>query len=151
MNRLFMILIADDDANDRKLVEMALRRNGKPVEVREVTDGSEVIRYLRGEGQFDDRSKFPLPDLLLVDLKMPIMDGLQVIEALRKELEFVPFLIVMLSGSGLVKDIAEAYRLEANSYIQKPEDFSEYVKKLGIVIDYWLITEMVKSDGGFYP
>ena len=146
MDRKFTIVVAEDDANDRKLLHLALRRNPRPVEIREVVDGTEIIQYLKGEGAYHDRIKFPLPDLLIVDLKMPRMDGFQVISWLRQEPKFARLPVVMLSGSGLDKDVAEAYRLGVNSYLKKPVDFNEMVHKLGVLIDYWMITERPRTD-----
>jgi len=146
MDCKFTIVVAEDDANDRKLLHLALQRNLKPVEIHELTDGIETVEYLKGEGRFKDRIKFPLPDLLIVDLKMPRMDGLQVIDWVRKEPQLARLPIVMLSGSGLDQDVAEAYRLGVNSYIRKPEDFNDFVHKLGVLIDYWMMTESPNTD-----
>jgi CheY-like chemotaxis protein len=158
VNNQFTVLLAEDDPNDRRLFQLALRRNQKPIQVHEVADGMEVIQYLKGEGKFEDRAKFPLPNLLILDLKMPRMTGLEVLHWLRHRPEFARLCTVMLSGSGLDKDVAEAYQLGVNSYFRKPNDFNHFIKVLNAIFEYWLLTE--RCDGradpsrptvGFHP
>jgi two-component system response regulator len=146
MDGEFTILVAEDDANDRKLFHLALQRIGTEVKIREVTDGTDVRDYLEGNRHFGNRGEFPLPNLLIVDLKMPKMDGLDVIKWIRKEAKFARLPIVMLSGSGMSKDVAEAYRLGVNSYVQKPDDFVEFVRKLRLMIDYWQAVELPERN-----
>jgi CheY-like chemotaxis protein len=141
LNSEFTVLLAEDDPNDRRLFHLALRRNKKPIQVFEVADGMEVIQYLKGEGKFGNRDKFPLPNLLILDLKMPRMTGLEVLHWLRHKPEFARLCTVMLSGSGLDKDVAEAYRLGVNSYFKKPNDFNHFIKVLNVIFDYWMLTE----------
>jgi len=147
VNNDFTALLAEDDPNDRRLFQLALRRSGKPIRVHEVADGMEVIQYLKGEGNFADRGKFPFPNLLILDLKMPRMTGLEVLHWLRHKPEFARLCTVMLSGSGLEKDVAEAYRLGVNSYFKKPNDFNHFIKVLNVIFDYWMLTE--QSDQHF--
>jgi CheY-like chemotaxis protein len=141
VNIEFTALLAEDDPNDRRLFQLALRRSGKPIRVLEVADGMEVIQYLKGEDKFADREKFPLPNLLILDLKMPRMTGLEVLHWLRHKPEFARLCTVMLSGSGLDRDVAEAYRLGVNSYFKKPNDFGHFIKVLNVIFDYWMLTE----------
>jgi CheY-like chemotaxis protein len=145
VNNQFTVLLAEDDPNDRRLFQLALRRNQKPIQIHEVADGMEVIQYLKGEGKFADRARFPFPNLLILDLKMPRMTGLEVLHWLRHKPEFARLCTVMLSGSGLDKDVAEAYRLGVNSYFRKPSDFSHFIKVLNAIFEYWLLTE--RTDG----
>jgi CheY-like chemotaxis protein len=141
VNVEFTVLLAEDDPNDRRLFQLALRRSGKPIRVHEVVDGMEVIQYLKGEDKFASRDKFPLPNLLILDLKMPRMTGLEVLHWLRHKPEFARLCTVMLSGSGLDKDVAEAYRLGVNSYFKKPNDFNHFIKVLNVIFEYWMLTE----------
>lgn len=147
MDRTFTILIAEDSVNDRKLLHLALQRNPRRVEIHEATDGTEVVDYLNGDGRkFHNRIKSPLPDLIILDLKMPKMDGMEVLRWLRKHPTFARIPVVMLSGSGLEKDVDEAYRLGVHSYIQKPSDFKDFVHKLGTLIDYWVMVEKPRVE-----
>jgi CheY-like chemotaxis protein len=141
VNNEFTVLLAEDDPNDRRLFRLALRRTQKPIQVYEVADGMEVIQYLKGEDKFANRDKFPFPNLLILDLKMPRMTGLEVLHWLRHKPEFARLCTVMLSGSGLDKDVAEAYRLGVNSYFKKPNDFNHFIKVLNVIFDYWTLTE----------
>src|SRR5579862_6015676 len=115
MKSKMVVLIADDDPNDRHLVNHALQRNGAPVELHEVTDGAELTQYLKGNGPFANREKHPFPDLILLDLKMPRRDGLDVLKWLRKHTKLRSTPTVMLSGSGLDQDVEAAYALGVNS------------------------------------
>jgi CheY-like chemotaxis protein len=144
----FTVLLAEDDPNDRRLFHLAMRRNPRPIRVHEVGDGMEVIQYLKGEGKFADRDKFPFPNLLILDLKMPRMTGLEVLHWLRHKPEFARLCTVMLSGSGLDKDVAEAYRLGVNSYFKKPSDFNHFIKVLNAIFEYWMLTEKSDVDDG---
>jgi len=146
VNNQFTVLLAEDDPNDRRLFQLALRRNQKPIRVHEVADAMEVIQYLKGEDKFEDRDKFPFPNLLILDLKMPRMTGLEVLHWLRHKPEFARLCTVMLSGSGLDKDVAEAYRLGVNSYFRKPSDFGHFIKVLNAIFEYWLLTERANGD-----
>ncbi len=149
----FNILLAEDDATDRRLFYLALKRNGDSEQAGEITiheahDGMEVIEYLKGAGKFKDRFHYPIPQLLIVDLKMPKFDGLEVISWIRKHKGFSRLPIVMLSGSGLNKDIVEAYRLGVNSYFTKPSDFRKFQRLLSTVFEYWLLSEKPDGDEG---
>jgi CheY-like chemotaxis protein len=146
----FNILLAEDVANERRLFELALKRVGhKHIRLSEVGDGAELIRYLEGEGEFADRGKFPFPDLVITDLKMPQMDGLEVLRRVRAHPEFCELPVVMLSGSGHEKDVRQAYRLGANAYFQKPTSFNEFIALLGLIIDHWMFAE--RAHGGYAP
>src|SRR5690349_4469321 len=97
------ILIAEDDPNDRKL--LALAGFDEIAALVLVQDGEEVIDYLEGKGQFANRREHPLPDLVVLDLKMPLMDGLEVLEWIRLHSPYPSLPVVLLSGSGLPKDV----------------------------------------------
>src|SRR5256885_7695243 len=136
MGSSFTVLVADDDPNDRMLIQLAIKRSEIPMETREVHDGEQVIQYLRGEGGYADRTRHPFPDLLLVDLKMPRMDGFAVLEWVRAhpECSFLP--IIMLSGSGLEQDILEAHRRGVKAYFVKPSDFKELQELVCLVAQH---------------
>src|SRR3954468_2258939 len=119
MKHRLVVLVADDDPNDRYLLQHAVR-DGVPIDLHEVVDGAELVQYLKGHHPFDNRSMYPFPDLVILDLKMPRQDGLQVLKWLRKQPEFRRLPTVMLSGSGLEQDVEAAYALGVNSYFSKP-------------------------------
>lgn len=147
MKNKFNILLAEDNPIDTKLFHLALERNEpRNVEIREVVDGMEVLDYLQGKGRFADRFHFPFPNLLILDLKMPQMDGLQVLAWLRKHPKFSHLNTIVLSGSGLQEDVTEAYHLCVNSYFKKPTDFDQFTRLLGLIMDYWIFAEQASPE-----
>jgi CheY-like chemotaxis protein len=129
--------VAEDDPNDRFLIAEAIRRDRVPTETRVVTDGEEAIKYLRGDGQYSDRKEYPFPDLLMTDLKMPKMNGLEVLEWIRQHQDCANLPVVILSGSGLENDVADAYRKGARAYFVKPSEFDELQQVVRVIADHW--------------
>jgi two-component system response regulator len=148
VKKKFVVLVADDDANDLRLLHKAISGDGLEVQLMEVHNGEELIQYLSNEGPFADYMRFPKPDLLLLDLKMPRMDGLQVLDWLAQHPEHARLPKVMLSGSGLERDVDEAYRRGANTYFTKPTDFSHFQKLVRLTIDYWAMSERPGGRNG---
>lgn len=132
-----MILIADDNENDVIAIVQTLKAAGVKNPLGLVGDGGEVIAYLKGEKQYADRTKYPLPTVLLLDLKMPRTGGFQVLEWLRLALPLRDILIVILSGYGELQDVRRGYELGARSFLQKPcrlDDIKNLVQAYSI---YW--------------
>ena len=131
-------LLVEDDPNDVLMVEMEFQR--APVQIRlvSVNDGDQAIQYLEGGGPYSDRRRFPIPDVILLDLKMRRVGGFQFLEWLRAGppgLRCIP--VVVMSSSELQEDVDRAYALGANSYLVKPVDwnlFRERIRALGV---YW--------------
>jgi len=115
----YYVLVADDSADDRALLKAALRHTSRLKIIAEVSDGLEAIAYLRGQAQFSDREKFPLPDLLLLDLKMPLKDGFQVLEWLKQQ-PCDGLTIVVLTDSMQPEHIKRALDLGADLFQVKP-------------------------------
>src|SRR5713226_6349675 len=111
----FFVLIADDSAEDRFLMTSAMRHARRLKIIAEVSDGNEVISYLDGSAGFRDRRKFPLPDLLLLDLKMPLTDGFEVLEWLRTR-SFLSLTVVVLTDSMRADHIKRAMDLGADFF-----------------------------------
>jgi two-component system response regulator len=105
-----------------------------PIQV--VTDGQQAIDYLRGAGKFADRAKFPLPCLILLDLKLPYVMGLDVLKWIRQQPRVS--LVVMLTASGNDADIAAAYRLGANAFMTKPSESGKFEDMVKALKDFWL-------------
>ena len=137
MSKKLVILAAEDDPNDLELLRHVVGENGVEVNFQSADDGEQLINYLRGEGQFSDRDQHPIPDIVVLDLKMPRMNGFEVLQWLRQEPGLARIPAVVLSGSGLESDIQEAYRLGANTYFTKPGQLAELRKIIGALIDYW--------------
>lgn len=117
-NRRYTVLIADDSDDDRFFLKRAISRFPRFVVVGEVTDGEAAIAYLSGQTIFADRRRYPLPDLLLLDLKMPHKSGFEVLQWLRSQ-HFPALTVVVLSGSPLPADIQASLALGANGYWTK--------------------------------
>jgi CheY-like chemotaxis protein len=116
------ILVAEDDPNDQFLIQRALKKLAFPVQVRFVNDGEQTIDYLSGLDK--PGCPFPKPDLMFVDLKMPRLNGFELLEWMRKN--GLRILTVVISSSGLQEDIDKAYDLGANAYLVKPASLHDY-------------------------
>ena len=132
------ILHIEDDPNDVLLLEHACRKARVGCDIRRVADGDEAIAYLRGIDGFADREKFPLPRLILLDLKMPRLNGFDVLEWLGKHDRFRSVPVVVLSSSNHDADLKRAYELGVNSYLIKPVSFDSLVEIVKAIHDYWL-------------
>src|SRR5687767_14310251 len=112
------ILQVEDDPNDAFLLQHAMKRIGMTHPVQVASDGQEAIDYVRGSGKFADREKFPMPCLVLLDLKLPYVMGLDVLKCIRKEPGAV-LPVIILTASAENTDMATAYRLGANAFLTK--------------------------------
>ena len=131
-------MVAEDDPTDAYFLQRAFRRAGIPVTLHFVRDGQEVIDYLQGQGPFADRTAHPLPQLLLLDLKMPRLDGFDVLEWVRQQPDFSSLQMVIFSSSDEPRDINRAYGLGANSYLVKPHSMEEMTALVGRFKKFWL-------------
>ena len=133
------VLLADDDADDILLTQIAFEkaRLANPLQV--VRDGEEAIEYFKGTGRFEDRAQFPLPILLLLDLKMPKANGFQVLEWLRKQPEFARLPVAIMTSSDHDPHISRAYQLGADSYLRKPPDAMALLALVQRLHAYWMI------------
>ncbi|MGD9395897.1 MAG: response regulator [Candidatus Thorarchaeota archaeon] len=141
------ILLVEDNTDDVLLTLRALQRANILNEVVVARDGSEALDYLTSVGQYAGRDPKDLPVVVLLDLKMPRMGGLEFLEKIRKvkSLRFLP--VVILTSSIEDKDINESYNHGANSYIQKPVDFDQFVEAIRTLGLYWLILNVNPSGG----
>lgn len=133
-----VLLFVDDDFADRLMVRRALGESEVDCELYAAAGGAEGLDYLFRRGEYRDPENSPRPDLVLVDLNMPEVDGWQVIEAIRGDTEIGQLPVVAFSTSSDDRDVARAYALGANSYLVKPDDFGELRDALTVLLDYWL-------------
>jgi CheY-like chemotaxis protein len=133
------ILLADDDENDVLLMRRAFNKAHLANSLHTVADGEEAIAYLEGQEKFADRGQFPLPGLLLLDLKMPRKNGFEVLRWIRSHPALKRMLVIILTSSKETRDINRAYELGANSYLVKPPDFQDLIKMIKSVEDYWIM------------
>ncbi|HEX9020616.1 MAG TPA: response regulator [Nitrospirota bacterium] len=134
-----VILLVEDNPDDVQLTLRALRKSNILNEVVVARDGVESLEYLFGTGKYDGRDTKALPQVVLLDLKMPKMDGLEVLQRIRKDERTRLQPVVVLTTSSEDRDRIESYKLGANSYIRKPVDFNQFaeaVRQLGL---YWLV------------
>ena len=132
------ILLAEDDENDILLVRRAFDRAKIPNPLFIVHSGQETIDYLSGKGNFADRARFPLPGVMLLDLKMPCLDGFDVLAWLRTQPQFDTLPVVVLSSSKLQPDIDRSRQLGVYDYRVKPHSFEDFVRLLDDVRKCWL-------------
>jgi CheY-like chemotaxis protein len=128
------ILYAEDDPNDVEIFKIAFRRATLPQTLHVVDDGEAAIHWLSGKGPFADRAQFPLPDILVVDLKMPKKTGLDVLQWARSVPQFKELRVVVLSSSDDPGDVKRAYALGATSYFVKSASFQELMQYLRLSI-----------------
>jgi len=134
-----VILLVEDNPDDVKLTQRALKKNNILNEVVVVQDGVEALDYLFGTGAYQGRDTNIKPQVVLLDLKMPRMDGLEALHRIRADERTSLLPVVILTTSSEDKDKIESYKLGANSYIRKPVDFDQFtvaVQQLGL---YWLV------------
>jgi CheY-like chemotaxis protein len=131
------ILQVEDDPNDVFLLQHAMTAAGVANPIRVATDGRQAIDYLKGAGKFADRELFPLPCLVLLDLKLPYVMGLDVLKWIRQQ-PGVALIVVLLTASAEDADIATAYRLGANAFLTKPSKSSKLVEMAKAIKDFWL-------------
>ncbi len=132
------ILLAEDDENDIFLMRRAFERAGIPNPLFVVRNGQEAIDYLAGTGQYSKRDSFPIPGLMLLDLKMPWMDGFDVLKWLRGKRSFDRLPVVVLTSSKLQADVDQSRDLGVYDYRVKPQSFDDLVRLLDDVRKCWL-------------
>ncbi len=132
-----LILIAEDDPEDRMLTKEALEESRLANEIAFVENGVELMDYLNGNRPFDDRTKYPLPGLIILDLNMPKKDGREALKEIKadKHLKSIP--VVILSTSKAEEDILKTYDLGVNSFITKPVTFNALVEIMHALSKYW--------------
>jgi len=132
-----IILLVEDDPNDVLLIQRAFQKAGLHNSLKVVRNGDQAIEYLSGENSYVDRERFPLPFLVLLDLKMPGTDGFEVLTWARNSACLKRLLVVVLTSSNLQADVDKAYELGANSYLVKPVEFDDMVNLIQRFEIYW--------------
>jgi len=137
------ILLVEDSPGDVKLTQEALRDAEVPNILHVARDGEEAMRFLRREGEFAEK---PRPDLILLDLNMPRMDGREVLGHIKADAELRRIPVIILTTSQSEDDIAEAYSLAANCYVAKPVDLDEFLDVVRAIDDFWLTLVKLPAD-----
>ncbi len=143
MRPVHAILLVEDNPADIKITQRALKESGAPVELLVVRDGQEAVDYLLRQGRHAEGAGWRSPDLILLDLNLPGMTGLEVLERVRStpELRTVP--VIVLTTSRRQEDVHDMYAAGANTYIEKPADFGRFVEVLRTIERYWLDTALL--------
>lgn len=132
------ILLIEDNIDDADLTIRALKKNNTVFSLIHLKDGEEALDYIFCKGNFANRDSSDLPKIIILDLKMPKIDGIEVLNRLKSDLRTKIIPVIVLTSSNQTKDIQECYRLGANSYIVKPVEFEGFVSTISNIGHYWL-------------
>lgn len=138
------ILIVEDDRNDAFILERTLKKVGALNPVQLVEDGVQALAYLRGEGEYANRTAYPFPGVIITDLKMPRVDGFEILGWLNAHPECGVIPTVVLTASAIERDIVRAYQLGANCYLQKPGSPDEFSRMIRLLFDFWNVCKIPK-------
>ena len=141
-----IILLVEDNPDDRILTVRALKQHNISNEIKEVKDGQEALDYLFGEGEYAGRNTAVQPQIILLDLKLPRVDGLEVLQRIRADSRTRRLPVVILTSSNEQKDKISSYNLGANSYVRKPVDFNEFIEAARQLGMYWLMLNEAPDD-----
>lgn len=132
------ILLVEDNPDDELLALRALKKSDVPNEVVVTRDGQEALDYIFGEGQYQGRDVRVLPKVVFLDLKLPKLNGLEVLRKIREDNRTKGLPVVLLTSSDEARDMKAGYEIGVNSYINKPVDFDEFVSQVKLLGQYWL-------------
>ena len=138
MARRANILLVEDDPNDVVLVRKAVQKTLLGIPLAVVSNGQEAVHYLKGDGPYANRDMYPFPDILLLDLKMPLMNGFELLRWIRRQPRLKRLPVIVLTGSVHDSDAKLAYDVGANSYVVKPTDFNQLLKTMETLGNFWL-------------
>lgn len=133
-SRAAEVLLVEDNLGDVLLTREGFKRGGFPVNLHHVENGEACLTFLKKEAPYENA---PTPDLILLDLNMPVMDGREVLKALVADAHFCHLPVVVLTTSANDKDIQDMYALRCSTYIVKPLDFEEFQRIIQVIADYW--------------
>ncbi len=141
------ILLVEDNQDDVILTKRALKKANILNKIVVCSDGIEALEYLRDEGEFSNKETQGYPEVILLDLKMPRMSGIEFLKEIRNDpkLRFIP--VVILTSSKEEQDVIESYDMGANSYIRKPVDFDQFVAAIQTLGLYWLVLNIAPKGG----
>jgi two-component system response regulator len=137
------ILLVEDNENDVELTKIGFKRTRLAVNLHHVPDGVECMAFLRKEGAY---TAVPTPDLILLDLNMPRMNGREVLEALSQDDTLKHLPVVVLTTSDAESDVLSSYKLRCSSYIVKPVDFGNFARVVQSLTDYWFTLVVLPTD-----
>lgn len=133
------ILLVEDEEAHAKLTKRSIRKAGNANRIDIVSDGEEALNYLYKNGEYADKTKYPRPGLILLDIKLPGIDGIQVLKTIKDDPDLKRIPVIMFTTSKREEDIAQSYNYYANSYLTKPVGFKEFEDKIRQLDFYWLL------------
>ncbi len=142
MDKKFILLV-EDNPDDEALTLRALKKDRFLNEVVVVRNGVEALDYLFATGEYADRDRSVMPEIILLDLKLPKMDGLEVLRRIRADDRTRLLPVVILTSSDEERDVIEGYKLGANSYVRKPVDFTQFAEAVRQLKLYWMVLNEV--------
>ena len=138
-----VILLAEDNPRDAEMTLRSLKKHNIANNVHWVKDGAEALEFMFGEGAYADRDPGQAPRLILLDIKMPKVDGIEVLRRLKADARTKTTPVVIMTSSNEERDVVETYRLGVNSYIVKPVQFEAFLDTVAKIGLYWLLTNRV--------
>ena len=146
-HRLLDILLVEDNEADVKITLRAFEKAKLKHRVHVANDGQEALDFIRHQGKYKDSSELPTPDLIILDIKMPKVDGFGVLEGLKEDSRYKHIPVIMLTSSRNEQDILKSYKSGASSFIPKPVKYEDFVKVVDIINSYWnTISRLPNSD-----
>jgi len=134
------VLLVEDNASDQELTLRALKKKNLCNRIHVVSDGAEALNFLFGRGEYSGRTLADIPKVVLLDIKLPKVNGIEVLKQIKEDQNLRSLPVVMLTSSKESPDVKECYRLGANSYIVKPVDFDKFTQAVVDLGYYWLLT-----------
>ena len=139
------ILLVEDNLHDVRFISEALKEMNITLNMQHLADGVEAINFLKGRDKYSDRNIEERPKLIMTDLRMPRMDGCELLKLLKSEEKTKDIPVVVMTTSTLENDIVKCYESGANSYLIKPIDFDSFTNKVKMIFDYWFKTNTTKD------
>jgi len=142
------VLIVDDNRADREVIKRTLKDGKIICDIFEVENGEQALKFLNNESPYNDKTKAPKPDVVLLDINMPRVDGLTVLKTFRNEMDIKNIPFIILSTSDRIEDVVKSYDLGVAAYITKPVDTGEFIRAIQKLQSFWfeLVTFPPKSD-----
>jgi len=141
-NNNFAVLVVEDDKHDVRFLKRAWKINQIANELVIVPHGQACLDFLRNEGDYHDENKFPKPGIILMDIRMPVMNGIECLQQIKADQSLKTIPVVMLTTSKEDEDRLKSYKLGANSFIQKPIEFDEFAQAVQAINLYWELSEL---------
>lgn len=133
------ILLVEDDEAHAELTRRAIQKGGNANRIDVLTDGEEALDYVFNRTKYADKARYPLPGLIMLDIKLPGIDGIEVLKRIKEHSVLKKIPVIMLTTSDLEEDICQSYRHYANSYLTKPMGFKEFEERVMQISFYWML------------